>query len=375
MTGSFVLRSVAALLTCLAAAATQSPTQGAAQVVIKEDQPDVTITAGQRAAVIDGTLKKLAESYVFPAKAEAMEKAIRARQEKKDYDGITSATAFAETLTKHLREVCHDKHLEVYYSPTPIPQYKEPTDADKEEMRQAFRRRGEAANWGFDRVERLSGNVGYLKLRFFLGSEFAGDTLVHAMNLLSNTDAMIIDLRDNGGGEPDMVALVITYFFSGEPVHLQDLYWRPDDSTRQYWTLPYVPGRRYVGKDVYVLTSKETLSAGEGFTYALKALKRATIIGETTAGLAHPGSNVRITANFGVVIPQGRTINAVTKADWEGTGVKPDVEVPAAQALRAAHLMALRKALEKETDAERKERLKEAIQTAQKELDGLKDKN
>jgi hypothetical protein len=374
MTDSFMRRSVAALFTCLAAAATHSPTQGTAQVVGKKDQPDVTITAEQRAEVIDRVLKKLAESYVFPAKAEAMEKAIRARQEKKEYDSITSATTFAETLTKHLREACHDKHLEVYYSPTPIPQYKEPTAADKEEARQAFRRRGEAANWGFDRVERMSGNVGYLKLRFFLGSEFAGDKLVNAMNLLSNTDALIIDLRDNGGGEPDMVALVSTYFFSGKPVHLHDLYWRPDNSTRQYWTLPYVPGRRYVGKDVYVLTSKETLSAGEGFTYALKALKRATIIGETTAGLAHPGSNVRVNANFGVVIPQGRTINAVTKTDWEGTGVHPDVEVPAAQALPAAHLIALRKALAKETDAERRDRLEEAIRAAQKEIDKLKDK-
>jgi C-terminal processing protease CtpA/Prc len=157
-------------------------------------------------------------------------------------------------------------------------------------------------------------------------------------------------------------------------VHLCDLYWRPDDSTRQYWTEAYVPGKRFIGKDVYILTSKETLSAAEGFTYAMKALKRATIIGETTAGLSHPGSSVRINANFGMVVPQGRTINALTKSDWEGTGVRPDIEVTAAQALPTAHLIALRKALEKETDAERKEGLKQAIRATEKEVDSPKGK-
>jgi retinol-binding protein 3 len=122
-----------------------------------------------------------------------------------------------------------------------------------------------------------------------------------------------------------------------------------------------------------VLTSKETLSAAEGFAYALQALKRATIVGTTTAGFAHPGTNVRINANFGIVIPQGRTINHVTKTDWESTGVKPDVEAPALLALQTAQLIALKKALKKATDAEGKERLTEAIHDVQKELDRLKD--
>lgn len=360
------------LVPLAAVVALLAPGRGSGQIATTQDQSELTLTSERRAKVLDIVLRKLEEQYLFPDRAREMRKAIRDRQEKKEYDRITSHAAFARTLTMHLREVCHDKHLEVYYSPTPIPPYKEPTAAAKDEMRKAFRRRGEAANWGFDRVERLSGNIGYLKMRFFLGSEFAGDTLAHAMNLLSNTEAMLIDLRDNGGGEPEMVALVSTYFFSGEPIHLHDLYWRPDNSTRQYWTVPYVPGRRYVGKDVYVLTSKDTSSAAEGFAYALKVRKRATLVGDTTAGLSHPGSNVRIDANFGVVIPQGRSINAVTKTDWESTGVKPDVEGPAAHALPTAQLIALRKALKKATDTERKKRLAEAIRDVQRDLDRLK---
>jgi hypothetical protein len=133
--------------------------------------------------------------------------------------------------------------------------------------------------------------------------------------------------RESGGRwdedrrqEPAMVALVCSYSFSGGPVHLSDLYWRPDDTTQQYWAMPYVPRKRYVCKKAYVLTSGETVSAAEALAYHPKSRRRATIVGEVTGGYAHPGRNVRIDAQFSVVVPQSRTINAVTSIDWEGTG-------------------------------------------------------
>ena len=169
-----------------------------------------------------------------------------------------------------------------------------------------------------------------------------------------------------------MVALISSYLFGAEPVHLNDLYWREGDSTHQWWTLPYVPGKRYGDKrPVFLLTAKRTFSAAEEFTYNLKNLKRATIVGETTGGGAHPGGGRRVNAHFMVWVPSGRAINPYSKTNWEGTGVKPDIDVPADQALKVAHIEAMKKVLEKVTDSDRQRAIKNAIETTQKELDEI----
>jgi retinol-binding protein 3 len=248
-------------------------------------------------------------------------------------------------------------------------------------MRERMRRFMGSMNYGFRKLERLEGNVGYLELEGFFPTELGAETAVAAMNFLANTDALIIDLRHNHGGGPAMVALICSYLFDPEPVHLNDLYFRPEDSTHQWWTLAYVPGKRYTGKDVYVLTSKETVSAAEEFTYNLKTRKRATIVGETTAGGANPGGPRRINDNFAIWVPSGRAINPVTKTNWEGTGVAPDVAVSSARALQTAHLAALKTIAEKaaarrrasspapEPGEERRDReLRKAIERLQKEL-------
>jgi len=347
-------------LACVQATTAQQP----------REQPDMSVDAAARAEVIDGVLKKLNEAYVFPEVAKKMEDAIRERVQKKEYDGVTSAAKFAQMLTSHLQEVSRDKHLRVIYSHDPIP----PETARREpspEERERFLASMKGINFGFEKVERLGGNVGYLDLRGFMDADLGGETVVAAMNFLANTDALIIDLRQNGGGSPAMVALISSYLFS-QPTHLNDLYWREGDRTHQWWTAPYVPGKRYVDKDVYVLTSKRTFSAAEEFTYNLKNLKRATIVGETTGGGAHPGGPSRINAHFVVGVPRGRAINPISKTNWEGTGVEPDVKVPAGEALKTAHLAAVNKAVEKTSDQRRKDQLKDLAQTLQKELDELK---
>jgi C-terminal processing protease CtpA/Prc len=231
-------------------------------------------------------------------------------------------------------------------------------------------------NYGFEKLERLSGNIGYIDLRFFASPEVAGNTLAAAMTFLADTDALILDLRQNRGGSPPMVALVCSYFFSGSapPVHLNDIYYRPTDSTQQFWTYPYLSARRYLDKQVYILTSKFTFSGGEGCAYHLKNLNRATLIGETTRGGAHPTKFHRISDHFEVGIPWGRAISPITHTNWEGVGVKPHMEVPAEQALKTAQLAALKKLLDKNSDAERLKGLHEVIEKAQKELDAMKDK-
>jgi hypothetical protein len=177
--------------------------------------------------------------------------------------------------------------------------------------------------------------------------EVAAEPAAAAMNFLANTDALIIDLRQNGGGGPQSVVLLCSYLFDKKPVHLNDLYWRKGNRTEEFWTLKEVAGKRYLGRDVYLLTSRRTFSAAEEFAYDLQNLKRVTIVGERTGGGAHPGGGVPVAEHFVVFIPSGRAINPITKTNWEGIGVKPDVEVAADKALETAHQLAIKKLLEK----------------------------
>ncbi|PYT95048.1 MAG: hypothetical protein DMG36_03195 [Acidobacteria bacterium] len=302
------------------------------------------IDAATRTRVIDGTITQLNEFYVFPETAKKMGEAVKARQKKGEYDSITDGDAFAKVLTDNFQEVSHDKHLRVNFSPAPMPERPDgPPNADE---RARYRKDMERMNCGFDKVEILSGNVGYLKFRFFADPEVCGPTAVAAMNFLANVDAIIFDLRENGGGDPKMIAFISTYLFS-EPTHLNDLWERKGDATHQYWTLPYVPGKRLDGKPAYVLTSKQTFSGAEEFSYNLKNLKRATIIGETTGGGAHPVSGHRIDDHFMIGVPFARAINPISKTNWEGTGVEPDVKVPAADALATAQRLAAEKLVSK----------------------------
>jgi len=298
------------------------------------------IDAATRTRVIDGAIANLNESYVFPETAKKMEDAVRARQKKGEYDSVTDGDAFAKMLTQNFQEVSHDKHLRVEFSPARMPA-EDPSSPGPEAVAQ-YRKQMERINCGFDKVEILSGNVGYLKFDMFADPEVCGPTAVAAMNFLANVDAIIIDLRENGGGDPKMIALISTYLFS-KPTHLNDLWQRKDDTTEQYWTLPYVPGKRLDGKSAYVLTSKETFSGAEEFSYNLKNLNRATIIGETTGGGAHPVSGHRLDDHFMIGVPFARAINPISKTNWEGTGVEPDVKVPAADALTTAQKLATEK--------------------------------
>src|SRR6516162_7458125 len=318
-----LIRTAPAALFSTLALLTLSPAR--AQPGGEAKQPDMSLTADMRAEVIEGALKKLESAYVFPDVAKKMAEGIRSRLEKKEYDNITSAKQLATTLTDQLQAISHDKHLRVRYSHEPIPKRLRGEPGPEEKAR--FRRDVAANNFGFEKVERLEGNVGYLELRGFLPADMAGETAASAMAFLAHTDTLIIDLRKNGGGSPGMVALMCSYLLPAEEVvHLNDLYFRPENSTHQWWTLPYVPVKRYEGKKVYLLTSKRTFSAAEEFTYNLKNLHRATIVGETTGGGAHPGGPRPINDHFSVWVPTGRAINPVSKTNWEGTGVKPDID-------------------------------------------------
>ena len=262
--------------------------------------------------------------------------ALREHQKRGDYDAVTDGEIFAATLTNQLQDVSHDKHLRVNYSPVKLPAERHGPSTDDQAQ---FRKQLEHTNCGFVKVEILPGNIGYLKFNMFADPEFCGSTAVAAMNFLAHVDAIIFDLRENGGGDPKMIALISTYLFD-QPTHLNDLYNRKEDETTQYWTLPFVPGKKLADKPAFVLTSKSTFSGAEEFSYNLKNLKRATIVGETTGGGAHPVGGHRIDDRFMIGVPYARAVNPVSKTNWEGTGVEPDVRVKASEALDTAEKLA-----------------------------------
>lgn len=300
---------------------------------------DFKIDAATRARVIDGAIASLKEYCVFPETAKKMEVDIRARQERGEYETLTDGDSFANRLTADFQGVSHDKHLRVSFDPVRPP---DGPPGAKPDASAQYRKQMERINCGFVKVEHLSGNIGYLKFDMFADPEVCGPTAVAAMNFLANVDAIIIDLRENGGGDPKMIAFLSTYLFAKQ-THLNDLWTRKSDTTQQYWTLPYVPGKRLDDKPVYVLTSKRTFSGAEEFSYNLKNLKRATIVGETTGGGAHPVSGHRIDEHFMIGVPFARAINPISKTNWEGTGVEPDVKVASADALSTAEKLAAEK--------------------------------
>lgn len=367
------MKRYALILTLLVIALSCLGLAGSSAAQQEGTQPDGTIDATTRKQVIDSVLKRLNDSYVFPEVAKAMEQSIRERAAKGEYDQISSSRAFAETLTKDLQGISKDKHLRMRYSHEVLPE-RQPRAEPTAEQREQERRDMSWMNYGFDKVERLRGNTGYIAFRGFFGPELGADAVASAMNFVAGTDALIIDLRNNGGGDPAMVALICSYLFGPEPVHLNDLYWREGNRTEEFWTRKDVAGKRYLNKEVYVLTSKYTFSGAEEFTYNLKNLKRATIIGETTGGGAHPGGGFRINEHFSMFVPTGRAISPITKTNWEGTGVKPDIEVPADQALTVARLMALKKSLPTLTNPGFKEGVQGEIDKLEKELTELKAK-
>lgn len=304
---------------------------------------DVAIDAATRAKVIDAAIASLHKLYVFPEVAKQIEAAIRKQVAAKKYDALTSGIAFAEALTQDLQAVSHDKHMRMQFSPDPIPDRKPdaaPTPAEQDR----FRHQMKFWNGGFQKVERLDGNIGYVRLDAFAPVSEAAARMAAAMTFVADTDALIIDLRWNGGGDPATVALLVSYLYDTEDAqHVNDIYWRPDNSTRQFWTSPDVSGRRFPKKPVYVLTSKRTFSGAEEFAYDVQSLKRGTLVGETTGGGAHPGGPEKLHAHFSLNIPRGRAINPITKTNWEGVGVKPGVEVASDKALDVAYLAALEK--------------------------------
>ncbi|HYW68069.1 MAG TPA: S41 family peptidase, partial [bacterium] len=296
-----------------------------------------------KAAAIDSISWALNKTYVFPDVAEEMEEALRRKLRRGEYDELATIQDFAHQLTADMQEVSGDRHLGVRFMSDEAVAQSAEGDEDPDAARERELIRAQKENFNFKKLEVMSGNVGYMKFNQFPDASVAGPTLVAAMNFLAYTDALIIDLRENGGGSPSFIQTMMAYLLE-EPTHLNSFYIRDGDSLKQFWSAPYVPGPNMADTELYVLTSNHTFSAAEEFTYNVKNLERGTIVGEVTGGGAHPvAAYVFDDMNLLVRVSFGRAINPISGTNWEGVGVQPDIEVPADQALDTAYLDALTK--------------------------------
>ena len=333
-----------------------------------QDPQDIKLSPETKSQVISEVLQQLRSKYVFPEIAAQMERTIRSHVADGDYASITSARQFAEQLQSDLRAVSRDQHLEVAYSYEAIPIQGANQQEKIDPERQArIRYKGGLVNYWFKNADILPGNLGYLRFDGFFPLKDGGrETADSAMAFLRHTSALIIDLRANRGGDPEIGLVLMGYLFD-KPVRLGDFLSRLDGSRTENWVSPNNSGTRYSG-DVYVLVSGDTISAAEGFAYDLKSVRRAVVIGERTSGAAHPAFDYRVGEHFTLTIPTSRYVNAVTGTDWEGTGVVPDVPTSKEQALKAAELTALQELLKKQPDYPFIEERKRALDEVQKNV-------
>lgn len=310
--------------------------------------PAAPLDAAARTQVAAELARQLRERYVFPDRVKDIEPQLQAAAaDAKD------TRQLAERLNAALAAATQDKHLRV----DAMPERPGGARAEAAEMAESFR----YGNYGVVRVERLRGNLGYLDLRMFAPAREAGPVLAAAMALLAQTDALIIDLRRNGGGEPETVQLLASYLFD-KPTPLVDIHWRAGNRVEKHQTSATVPGPRYgQSRPVYVLTERNTFSAAEDFAWNMKHRQRATLVGETTGGGAHPGDFFRLSPQLGAFIPTGRSVDPQNGGNWEGTGVTPDHAVPAPEALTVAQRLAIQQLLPAAKHAEQRGALERAL--------------
>ncbi|WP_244498367.1 S41 family peptidase [Aureimonas ureilytica] len=277
---------------------------------------------------MDGIAVELREGYVFPELGDRAANAIESDLRSNAYATASDPAEFAGLLTERLRSLTSDSHVRVIHG-DPFANRPKPTASQ---------------GAGFE-TQRLEGNVGYIHLASFVPPETFNSAADKAMRDLADTTALIIDMRDNGGGHPASVAYLASFFLDpSQRVHINDLIWRNRGTTNfrteSFWSSPTPVS--YLGKPVYVLVGPKTYSAGEEFAYDLQALKRATVVGETTRGGANPGGLNEVGSDFFVVVPTGRAENPVTGRNWGGVGVRPDVSATSETTQEAALALAKR---------------------------------
>lgn len=298
---------------------------------------EMDLTPAFKQETVDRLSQLINDHYVFPEVAEKTSAHIKAQLKAGHFDKIDSLEAFAKALTTEIRLINKDKHMLIRMSRPKEEKENSMKQMFKDHMYQIDYRRNN--NGGFKEAKKLDGNVGYFDLRSF-ASPYDGRPFVDSfMQLLASSDAMIIDLRLNGGGHPAMVQYLCSYFFD-EKVHLNSLYFREGDRTQEFWTLDSVNGQKMPTIPLFVLTSDRTFSGAEEFSYNMQTQKRATLVGQTTGGGANPVNRMQLNDKLTAFIPVGTAINPITKTNWEGVGVIPEVKATPEETFDTAYDLA-----------------------------------
>jgi C-terminal processing protease CtpA/Prc len=325
----------------------------------------IVIDRTTRAEVIDQLIVKLRSYYIFPEIAEQICVHLEKSHQDGEYDDLIDGNLFALGLTIQLQEINHDEHLWVKWHADSIPMQE--NLRSNQQWRELERLKAKRQNYGIYKVKMLPGNVAYVDIHYLHRPAWAGEKMVKIMQFLAPTQAAILDLRKCTGGYPHMIALMCSYLFEEDPIHLFSIYWRDEEFTQQFWTLPYVPGQRLSSKPVYILTSRKTFSGGEVLAEILQSRKRAIIVGEKTDGGTHPGASYYLHPHFEAFVPIGRTIIRSIERDWEANGVTPDILLAAEESFKYSHQLALQEILPRlELDTQQNKQLIEEIRTALK---------
>lgn len=311
---------------------------------LKAQDKENLLTTKEKYDIIASVKTNLEESYVDLDVSKKIIIALDKNLKSNKYKKITSPTEFSKIITEDLQNISKDLHLKVQFEPKRIAQEKNVVSEEMQlEMEKKKAMQMAEINYGFTEAKILDGNIGYLNLRLFADVKYAEETATATMNFLSNTNAIIIDLRTNGGGVPNMMQLLSSYFFDETPVLLSDFYERKTNTKTQLFSLANVNGKRSTNKPIYILTSKQTFSAAEAFAYTLKNLNKAIIVGEVTKGGANRTKRINLNDSFTISMPYIQSIHPITKTNWEGKGVQPNIETDEKEAFIFAYIDAINK--------------------------------
>lgn len=305
----------------------------------RSDRP---ITPAEQKQIIDKAFTLLKANYIFPDVLNTMEQQIYKKLSAGSYAAYSTAEDFLKNINNDLETLSNDRHVDIFFDPVRVKQIEAEANSDNSKPAYApeFLARAKFENYMVRKAERLDGNVGYLKFNMFVDPELSKPTLIAAMNFLSNSSALIIDLRQNGGGDARTCSFLLNYFLPDSTLIMQRRS-RTDKTPTLIYTTKDPSARKYDKNiPVYILTSKRSSSAAEAFSYTLQSYKRAVVVGEVTKGEANPGYIFAINKEMYIMIPAFENVNPVTKTNWQGKGVMPDIRIGADKALIVAQAKA-----------------------------------